>query len=572
MISDTFCLTYTRFKKILENYGITCDGEVENVFDVYYFHVQYGDGSDLYVTSYGIPFFKNLHPDRILTDREWFRKNAERLSGTSTTYRVRTKPVEGRSKEIVIKYNRMGQDVPGAEESNELTHAAFNSPFEEFSLVMELKGAGRAVASGVVTQKPLAIYVPAERHDPWRMGRKEHRMRDKIETHGEIKLDMFRPYVVVYEWIKGIDAAHAFREGLIEEERMVALTRDAEQKMAHTGFVVRDQKPHHVIIRPRRGRDLALNRRGEVLYGVVDYELLSRTPEREAYIKKVRRLHYLSKQKDRFVLQPGTALYPNLKGIAIFGVDYVYGRAESTDGALWTVGRDPGLFDYFLPERWEHTPRTKLSAHHEIYHTLTKDNIHLVWKVSKVGLLPDVDPFVEEERRILEYGFNSPFEEVSFALELSSRGIRTVYPRAIYMFGKKTAISENVFDRSRYLSHRPLRTPEGDPILRKDHSYIIIWGYWNGPDEKLAEKDGDYLEGISALSAYRNGILSRKEYIGLLRRKAERLALVGMEDLHLRGSHVLLSLNGRGELVRDEEQVPDMRICNFELLKRSTTT
>jgi hypothetical protein len=187
-------------------------------------------------------------------------------------------------------------------------------------------------------------------------------------------------------------------------------------------------------------------------------------------------------------------------------------------------------------------------------------------------MLPDVDPFVKEERRILEYGFNSPFEEVSFALELSDKGIRTVYPRAVYMFGKQTAISETVFDKSRYKSHRALRTPEGDPILRKDHSYIIIWGYWNGPDEKLAEKDGDYLEGISALSAYRSGIISRKEYIDLLQRKAERLARVGMEDLHLRGSHVLLSLVGGGELVRDAEQVPDMRICNFELLRRVTTT
>ena len=33
------------------------------------------------------------------------------------------------------------------------------------------------------------------------------------------------------------------------------------------------------------------------------------------------------------------------------GVDYVYGEVESTGGALWVVGRDPVLFDYFLPEK-----------------------------------------------------------------------------------------------------------------------------------------------------------------------------------------------------------------------------
>jgi len=561
---------YSRFRRLLGTYALKNSGEVEKVFDVYYLHVRCPDQSDLYVTKCGLPFFANLKPENFLNDPEWFDSNSERLSGTSTTYRVRTKRVNGRFKDVVIKYNRMGQDVPGAEDSEELMHAEFNSPFEEFALVMELREAGREKSSIVITQKPLAIYVPAERRDPWRMGRYEHKMKSKIETHGEIGLDMFRPYVVVYEWIKGIDAAYACREGILEEERMIALTLEAEKNLKRTGFIVRDTKPHHVIIRPTRDGRLAPNREGGVLYGMVDYELLTRTPEREESIKKVKRLSYLAKQKERFESKRQTAFPPHLKLVNILGVDYVNGRAESTDGMLWVVGKDPDLFDYFLPERWEHTPRTKLSAHHEIYHTLTKDNIHLVWKVSKVGMLPDVDPFVEEERRILEYGYNSPFEEISFAIGLSSNGIRTVYPRAIYMFGKKTAISEHVLDKSRYVSHRHYRTAEGDPILRRDHSYIIIWGYWNGPDEKLAEKDGDYLEGISALSAYRSGIISREEYIGFLRRKGERLSRVGIEDLHLRGSHILLSLDGKGSLVCDNEGVPDMRICNFELLKRKS--
>jgi hypothetical protein len=29
------------------------------------------------------------------------------------------------------------------------------------------------------------------------------------------------------------------------------------------------------------------------------------------------------------------------------GVDYIYGRAESTGGILWVVGKDPDLFNYF---------------------------------------------------------------------------------------------------------------------------------------------------------------------------------------------------------------------------------
>ena len=93
------------------------------------------------------------------------------------------------------------------------------------------------------------------------------------------------------------------------------------------------------------------------------------------------------------------------------GVDYVYGQVESTGGSLWVVGRDPMLFDYFLPEKWRRTPRTKISASQQVYETVTKDNIHLVWRVSRVGQIPDADPFVRRERQILDYGYNSPFEE-----------------------------------------------------------------------------------------------------------------------------------------------------------------
>jgi hypothetical protein len=560
--------TFSQFQTSLNKYGITINGEIENIFDVFYYHIQFENNADLYITKFGIPFSQNLNPDNFLTDKEWFKKKSVKLSGTGATYKIRTKKVNSRYIDVVIKYNRMGQDIPGSEASEDLMSAEFNSPFEEFSLVMELKSIKPESSSRVLTQKPLAIYVPGERFEPWRMGRKEHKMRKKLETHHEVALDIFRPYVVVYEWIKGIDAAFAYKKGILEEDQMMRITLEAEKKIRNKGFIVKDRKPHHIIIKPERDGSFEYNKNRRVLCGIVDYELLARTPEREEEFIKAKRSSYLVKQKDRFVEKSEIPFPPHLKQVSIIGVDYVYGHAESTHGALWVVGRDSDLFDYFLPERWEHTPRTKLSAHHEIHHTITKDNIHMVWKVSKVGLLPDMDPFVEEERKILDYGFNSPFEEISFAIELSKKGIRTVYPRAVYMFGKKTSISETVFDNSRYISHQQYRMPDGNPILSKDHNYIIIWGYWNGPDEKLAEKDGDYLEGIGALRAYRNRIITREEYITILRIKKERLAKVGIEDLHLRGSHILLSLDSAGDLIRDAENVPDMRICNFELLKR----
>ena len=559
----------TQFRNKLIKHVSDKNVKPERILNVNYAHKKFDNGADLYVTEYGLPFFSLLKPYNYLTDKAWFQKNSIRLSGTGTTYKVKTKKIGNRSRNFVIKYNRMGQEIPGSEVVEEYSHVEFNSPFEEFSLVMELKNAKHQTSAQIITQKPLGIYVPAKRIELERMGRFEHKLQSKLETHKrEVELDIFRAYVVIYEWINGIDADQAFHEDVITEKQKMQLTKEVEEEMRLKGFVTRDNKPHHIIVRPNGNGGLKKNRHGEVLRAIIDYELLARTPEQEEIIRKLKRVSYLKKQKDRFLVRDGTQFPPHLCEVNILGVDYVYGHVESTNGLLWVVGWDPELYDYFLPERWENTPRTKLSTHHEIYHTLTKDNIHLVWKISKVGTVPDMDPFLEDERRILEHGYNSPFEEVSYALELARREIRTVYPRAIYMFGNEMSISESIFDNSRFENHRLLKTPEEEPILRKAHNYIIIWGYWNGLDEKLAVNDGDYLEGINALSAFREGIISRDEYLSLLRRKEERLKAVSYEDLHLRGNHVLLSLDSRGKLQRDGNGIPEMRICNFELLRQ----
>jgi hypothetical protein len=233
------------------------------------------------------------------------------------------------------------------------------------------------------------------------------------------------------------------------------------------------------------------------------------------------------------------------------------------------VGRDPMLFDYFLPEKWRRTPRTKLSATYEIYETVTKDNVHLVWRVSRVGQIPDADPFVRREKRILEHGFNSPFEEFSIAMELSRQGLETTYPRAIYMTGHRSTISSSLADTSRYTSHAGLRRADGHPILSPHHEYLSIWGYWNGPDDELAVKDEVIYKGIDALAAYREGRLTQRGYVQVMRAAKNKMAAAGIEDLSLRGNHLLLSIDRQQHLAVDENRQPLIRICNFELLKRS---
>jgi hypothetical protein len=541
--------------------------DLTKVLGVEYAHITLDTG-DLYVTPDGLPFLKLLDPSNYWLDREWFDTHSVRLSGTSSIYKIRTKTVEGRSKDIVMKWNRMGQDIPGAEELDVLEGAAFNSPFEEFSLLRELRAKLYHSGRRIVVQKPLAIFVASQTVDLWQSGRKEHKMLSKLRSHDEVTLDMHRLYAVVYEWIRGIDAHQAFTAGIISRENMKGLALDAQQVMDDAGFKVRDNKPDHIIVRPESDRTLARTRDGRTLYALVDFELLERTLSNEERVRQTKRQDYLKRQRDRFKAAPADNPYPNLHLVNHLGVDYVYGRVESVKGRLWAVGRDPVLYDYFLPERWRHFPKTKISVYSEMYHTITKDGIHLVLQASRLGQQPDMDPFREDEQKILAHGYNSPFEEVSLAVELADKGVACIYPRAVYMSDSATEISRSVFDGSRYHSHEGLVTPDGEPILKPNRDYIIIWGYWNGPDEKLADKDGDYYEGIDALRAYKENLIDKAMYFAILDRTRERLASVGVEDLNLRGNHVMVSRDSRGRLVLDAQGFPEIRLSNFEFLRK----
>ncbi len=556
------------------------------VLGVKYLHLRVEDGTDLYITEYGLPFAKCLMPQNHWADTQWMKTHSTRLPGTSAVHRVMTKPVDGHAKEIVIKWNRMGQDIPGETRALDDAEAEFNSPFMEFSLLIELRNSRAEFPNHCHTHKPLAIYVPRKYVKAEQLGRKQHKMEAIQRRHDEISIDWNRNYAVIYEWMKGIDAVEACQEGMLDSDSLAELLQRANDNMATRGFAVTDNKPQHLIVRPTAkqnsanhdlanhdlanqdlaGQKLVLDRQGQPLYALVDFELLKRTDSHEKSFRAEKRQDYLVRQVRRF--EPREQFPLGLNAEQIMGVDYVFGQVESTGGSLWVVGRDPVLFDYFLPEKWRRTPRTRLAAAYQIYETVTKDNVHLVWRVSRVGQIPDADPYVRAEKRILEYGFNSPFQELSIAMELSRNGLETTYPRAIYMTGGRSTISSSMVDNSRYESHAGLTTANGTPILCRQHEYLTIWGYWNGPDDVLAAKDEPVYKGIDALAAYREGRLSQRGYVRTMRAAKTRLAATGIEDLSLRGNHLILSIDQEQKLAIDEKGLPLFRICNFELLKR----
>ena len=85
------------------------------------------------------------------------------------------------------------------------------------------------------------------------------------------------------------------------------------------------------------------------------------------------------------------------------------------------------------------------------------------------------------------------------------------------MTGHRSTVSSSLVDDSRYESHAELQTPDGHPMLSRQHEYVTIWGYWNGPDDVLAAKDEVVYKGIDALAAYREGRLTQRQYVRVVR-------------------------------------------------------
>ena len=550
-------------------------GSAISLLGVDYVRLKTSDGGDLYLTQMGLPFWQNLLPENWYA-QEWFETKRERLEGTSTVYKVPTRRVDGVTLHLVVKWSRVGEVVPfDTLTVNKFIHAEFNSPFEEFSLLMELrKGEAGPEGIRIRTQKPLAIYMPSERLQLWQTGRSEDKIRAKVVRHPGVEIDILRQYVVLYGWVKGWDAVEAAEHyNLQEQERAEFLARVtclATHELWQKGYHVVDMKPQHIILRPDRNKSLLRDRNGQLVYALIDYELLERTPEHEQSVRSANRQIYLKHMARRFEVDDAKPLPAHLRATNLMGVDYIFGRAESTGGLLWVVGKDPDLFNYFLPERWRRTPKKKLSVHNQVFKTSTKDNINLVWRVSRMGDPAWLTGPKSNPNAVHEYGFNSPFEEFAFALALSRQGVRTIYPRAIYMTGSKSEAGEQPADERRFTTLANLLTPEGEPAIRKGCNYITIWGYWNGPDELLAAQDVGHYTAINAKRACANKLISPKVMSELVRAKSAKLAQCGLEDLNLKPDHLLISFDPNQKLVLDSAGKPEVRLCNFELVRQQS--
>ncbi len=184
----------------------------------------------------------------------------------------------------MVRYNRVGEELPVDTLTLEkFIHAEFNSPFEEIAVLMQLRAARLGPQRRrIPTKKPLAIFEPPDLLQLWQSGRLESKIAMKLARYPQAMLDIRRQYILVYGWIRGLDAQQVADQlhlaGESRENFLRETTAFVADDLAEAGFRVLDMKPAHAILRFDEAGKLERRQDGKLLYALVDYELLERIP------------------------------------------------------------------------------------------------------------------------------------------------------------------------------------------------------------------------------------------------------------------------------------------------------
>jgi hypothetical protein len=275
---------------------------VREAFGVRYAELPDVSGGSLWVNRHGWNHLEQLDPARWFFEKQYSRRGKWLSEGSGAVYRVSSCSDRSVPIDLVVKFSRMAQDLhvdvsstfPGDIPRHVVDEASFNDPFQEFGLVEELRTSPFGPSDlKILTKRPLAIYSPARRFDTWQLGRSQDRFRghclrlerdqeNKYAGFDKVDLAMERQYIMVFHWIRGVDAQELGRHGILDARESTRLVRRVIEELAAKGFRVLDTKPNHIILRRRRDGRL-LSRRGKLEYALVDFELLQRTPEYERW-------------------------------------------------------------------------------------------------------------------------------------------------------------------------------------------------------------------------------------------------------------------------------------------------
>lgn len=256
-------------------------------------------GGFLYVTRWGWHHLSHLRAENWFTDRQ-FVKTGTRLRGsTGTVYYFPSYPEEAAPMDLLLKVSRIAEDVPGklAGEFPELSAkngASFNSPFEEFGMVEDLRNSIFGPPDlHIRTKRPMAIYCAPRDLPAWQLRRSKsdfknhHRQMERDQSRQpegmQVKLMENRQYFSIYAWVPGLDAQAAMEQGLMTQKELEDLSSRVNRDLEKKGFRILDNKPKHFIL--RQGPDGQLLRhRDQIIYVQVDFELLQRTEDYQQFL------------------------------------------------------------------------------------------------------------------------------------------------------------------------------------------------------------------------------------------------------------------------------------------------
>ncbi len=271
-------------------------------FGVDYARIPDSQGGLLYLTKYGWPWRQSLRPGVWFAEGRYHREGQRLRGGTGTVYRLQvSEPGEPRV-ELVVKVSRFAEYVPLFMPStlppnlppNLAEEAVFNSPFEEFGLIEDMRRSRFGPPElRMLTKRPLAIYSSPRRYKLWQLGRTEGRFHDydlalqadqkDVDDEERVSLDIERQYIMLFGWVRGENAEDLEIAGELSREEVEELTSRVNDELDQKGFRILDNKPKHFILRRRPDGTLA-RRKGKLAYVQVDFELLQRT---EAYRRHI---------------------------------------------------------------------------------------------------------------------------------------------------------------------------------------------------------------------------------------------------------------------------------------------
>ncbi|MFH1834652.1 MAG: hypothetical protein ABH851_00520 [Methanobacteriota archaeon] len=535
---------------------------IVEAFGVKYAHVE-TPYADLFFTRFGWPNRQCLTPENCLPTLDPSIESRP-LGGTGTVYYVKTKPVQGKSLEIVLKWSRFGREIP----FEELENVYWNSPWEEFGTLMQMRESDFGDPSTrMYGQRPLEIVCPKREVAAWSLGRQNwifdskarHLAQDQVgrSTAESVTLEPTRNYALIYGWEGGKDIFQWGTELGWPDEKMLNLSNEVAELMDAKGFQMLDQKPSNFVLRVRDGEPLR-RRDGRLVAAVIDHELLLEKPEHRVGRMKKRRLEYFRHLAHVMDTGQPTELADNERSVTYEGVPYVFGGLEPSDAVLGVVGRDRYLLDYFRPEAWANSPSTGISHGFDLRHVRTKDGVHIAVQTSRFGL----DPQNEYPSQLPEdIKFNDPMREVAIAQKLREKGVNTVHPRALVLTNPE-------------VGRTILEGGQLDLDVLQPGQAQIIWGYWKGIDPLEGYKESSNwghvdLEYARDTLIGGEGVISKALYEELLGTSREKLIELGVHADEIQPYQLVMTFNDQGELVMGRESKPKILygIDNFKAVE-----